>query len=104
MSRIEFIDWVETNQLAVSNKCKFACYVRGEGDEFKILVKEVKERYPLAEHHVLIGAIVVGGIFFFDTVDELDKFYDMFMVDGLYGSGIYACTYSPDGQMITENT
>jgi surfactin synthase thioesterase subunit len=105
MGKIAFYDWTEINRLAVASKGMHACYVDGLDDSgYDILVNEVKKRYPLKDHNVTLVGMLMGGMVFFDTKKELDKFFGMFMVDGVYGSGIYACTYSPSGEFITENT
>jgi len=104
MSNIDYANWNEINRLAVVNKGGYACYVDVGSGEFGTLVNEVRKRYPLDdEHHIWLGAIVEGGLFFFDTKEELDKFYTMFEMSGMSGSGIYTCAYSPDREKIAEN-
>lgn len=48
--------------------------------------------------------ISMSGVFFFDTASEQATFFNVFNADPVYSSSIYACTYSPTGECLDENT
>lgn len=101
----EFCAWNEILKLAVKQKGKWACYVSGASEDESLndfAAKRISELYPKG---IETGVLVFdGGLFFFDTEAEMDAFYAIFSSIELDSSDIYACTYSPDGKCLTENT
>ena len=62
------------------------------------------ELYPHNNGNIIVS-LISGGLFFFDNETEMDEFFEIFNVrDITYAGGMYASTYNPDGECLTENT
>ena len=109
----DFADWCKTNELAVKAECRWACYVSNsldfdkptDCDAWEFVDEQIKARgADEVTFSNVMNNIIYGGLFFFDTETELDAFYRIFDQPLTYSSALYACTYNPDGECLTENT
>ena len=48
--------------------------------------------------------VLHGGVFFFDSDEEAQEFFELFNKYPVYASGLYAVLYDSSGSVITENT
>lgn len=108
-----FVNWSASNSLAVKQVAKWAVYI-GNGLEMKtandsaiwdFVEQQIRVLY-IDEDACLdcLCNIIDGGLFFFNTKEDMNTFYAIFTAPLTDSSAIYACTYSPDGQCLTENT
>lgn len=108
------LSWAEINSLAVKQMGKPAVYV-GNGLEYdspkddeiwKFVMAEVKSICggETDEFYTVMASLVNGGLFFFDSEEEQDRFYQIFEQPLTDSSAIYACTYNSLGECLTENT
>jgi hypothetical protein len=109
---MDYITWDEIKSMAVAHEGRLAVYVNNDvnfDDEcevriWKQIIAEVKKLSLGDQCNTVIGGLICGGLFFFDTEEEQFKFYSIFEQDSIYGSPVYACTYDKCGKCITENT
>jgi hypothetical protein len=111
---MKVLNWGEINELAVRQVGLPAVYVSNrltytdpkDGNVWRYVMAEMKTIYGdgTKEFHDVLLAMVHSGMFFFDDEDQQQRFYQVFNQPLTYSSGIYACTYSADGQSHDENT
>jgi hypothetical protein len=109
---IEFANWNEQHKLATIQKGKFSVYI-SNGLDFESdaviwkfitdsLIKLYGERTK--DYYDVVGNLVEGGLFFFDTEEQAWEFYGIFEQELTDSSNVYACIYSPVYGCMTENT
>lgn len=108
------LDWCRTNELAVKQVGKVAVYISNglayddsqDNAIWKFVQDSMKAQYGdgTTEFYDVMGHLVNGGLFFFETKEEQMAFYQVFEQTLTDSSAIYACTYDESGQSITENT
>jgi hypothetical protein len=112
---MKICQWTDINSLAVRQVGKPAVYVSNgldycdEPQDEKIwdfVAAEMADIYGIAtnEYYGVMAGLVSGGMFFFDSEKEQNRFYRVFEQPLTDSSAIYSCTYSADGVCKTENT
>jgi hypothetical protein len=108
---MNYVDWGRINSLAVAQEGRGAVYISNnltyEGEDIPVweyLLREIKKLYSEKEYIDIVGNLIHGGLFFFDTNEERNQFYFIFTQELTESSAIYACLYEEDGTCITENT
>ena len=111
---MKVLGWSEINSLAVKQIGKPAVYVSNvleydtpKDDEiWKFVMAEIKSICgdETDEFYTVIASLVCGGLFFFDSEEEQDRFYKIFEQPLTDSSAIYACTYNSLGECERENT
>lgn len=71
---------------------------------WNFVIDEVKKLYSDHEYHNVLGNLIHGGLFFFESEEAQRKFYKIFEQPLTDSSAIYACTYNRHGTCETENT
>jgi len=114
------LQWHDVLSLAVKQSGKWAVYVsNGLGDtpeddkvwdfireSFQALystTRNAENKYH-SENDEAHFAVVVSGLVLFDTEEQMEEFYNVFAQPLTDSSGVYACTFGPDGECLTENT
>jgi len=116
------LQWHEILSLAVKQSGKWAVYVANHLDicddpkdeEIYLWVmdkfKEMYDDTRTKENHMnsvcdeARMAMMHSGLVLLDTEEEMLKFYNVFEQPLTDSSGVYACTFGPDGECLTENT
>lgn len=110
---IKFASWSGINKLAVKQMGKYAVYVGNglamltqEDDAiWAFVMQKIKEMFgDDAVRSEWVSNLVEGGLFFFETEAEMDAFYSIFTAELTDSCAMYACTYDPTGECLTENT
>lgn len=111
---IETIDHGQLVGLAVKQKGKPAVYIHNGLDyetPDEVLVwdsinQEVSEFVGNDDKARLniMSSLICSDLFFFDTVEEQERFYRIFETPRVYASAVYAATYDANGNHMTENT
>lgn len=111
---MKICNWTDTIELAVQQVGKPAVHVSNglsydtpDDDEiWKFVQKKMKAIYgnKTKEFYNVMNSLVFGGLFFFETEEEQQRFYTVFERRLTRSSAIYACTVSRDGKIETENT
>jgi hypothetical protein len=103
--------WNEILELAVKQKGLPAVYVSNnlnfddnDKDIWDFITDKVRELYSSRIIQEYIGNIIHGGLFFFHTEIERDRFCTIFESPLVYSSGVYVCTFDASGNCLTENT
>lgn len=108
MLNVTFSPWTEYLSLAVKQKGQFAVYVSNNLDYDSKDDNMIWTEFMLRANKVLdldkSIHIIYGGLFFFDTEDEMNTFFNLFTVSPIESSGLYACNYDSDGNCLSENT
>lgn len=105
-----FAGWTDINKLAVKQVGRWAVYVSNglelatpkENAIWEFVLAEIKKLYP--DDVNMLCNLVQSGLFFFDTEAEMEAFYSIFDAPLTDSSAIFACTYEPSGECLTENT
>lgn len=103
---MKFVDRHTIVELAIRQSGKYAVFVANHLDldipydesVWTFLVDCFKD-----DKDVLDG-LVNSGLFLFDTEDEAVRFFSVFEYSVASSSGMYACWYTPDGSLQSENT
>ena len=111
---MKICDWSEVYELAVRQVGKPAVSVRNglaygtpEDDAiWDFVLDQMRAIYgdKTPQFYAVISSLAFGGLFFFENEEEQYRFYKVFEQPLPYSSAIYACTYSADGTIETENT
>ena len=106
MHYIKYIDWCLPIYTQVINENLPAVYIQhDQGPDYNALLSYL--RNALNDNNLyyeLLSELRYRSVLiFFDTEEERDSFFDIFMYSILYGA-MYACTYDQFGNVITENT
>jgi len=108
-------NWTLMHSLAVRQMAQPAVYV-SNGLDFerpednaiwRFITGELRAIYGrTSEFYDITGELTghKGSLFFFDTVEEQQRFYKIFEQPLTASSAVYACTYTADGECQTENT
>ena len=109
--KLEYVDWNSINSLAVAQKGKPAVYINNGlsfvGNDSYIwesVMESLKPKIDEDEYLNSLSDLVNGGLFFFDTMEEAQKFFNVFNQNVVYASPIYAQLYDATGMGLTENT
>lgn len=100
----EYVDWNAMNSLAVAQKGKPAVYINNGltfDDNDSYIGESVMESLKPKIHK---DEYLNGGLFFFDTMEEAQEFFNVFNQNVVYASPIYAQLYDATGMGLTENT
>jgi len=108
-------NWTKIHSLAVKQVAQPAVYVcngldfeRPEDDAiWRFITGELRAVYGRSTEFYDITAELTGhkgSLFFFDTIEEQQRFYTIFEQPLTDSSAVYACTYTADGECQTENT
>ncbi len=108
---IKAVPYSEIIKLAVREQNEWAVYVsnglqfitESEREIWSFISDEVLKLYP-ENPELIIHHLIDGGLFFFPTETAMDSFYRIFDAPLTDSSVVYAATYSPDGECLTENT
>jgi len=114
------LQWHDVLSLAVKQSGKWAVYVgNGLGDTpeddkvWDFIRESFQSMYSTtrnaenkfhSENDEADLAMLVRGLVLFNTEEEMLKFYRVFEQPLTDSSGVYACTFNPDGEFLTENT
>lgn len=114
------LNWNEVNEVATKQLGKFCVYISNnlsfsdifDGNEQKISDEAIFEIVKVALSDLysdeivkfMSGDLVMGGLFVFDTEQEARVFYEIFELEHVESSGIYANLISPTEGTLTENT
>ena len=110
------LQWHSVCSLAVKQAGKWAVHVSNGltnsdeddavfcfiGDRFKEMYGD--DPYKDSDLYNAHLSMLLDGLVLFDTEEEMRKFYSVFEHPLADSSAVYACTFSPDGVMLTENT
>ena len=106
MNYNQYSPWNEIVTLAVKQKDKYAVYIANhlsyETEEDINVWNLVCKKFEGQPN--LLSDLIHGGLFVFDDFTDAKNFFDFFNAKPIYGSGIYAEIYEPDGRLIAENT
>lgn len=103
---VEYADWHQTNSLAVAQKSKPAVYINnglnydGEDTHIWLVVIDMLHEKMSNDFYNIIH----GGLFFFNTMEEAEEFFNVFNQKPVYASPIFAVLYDATGECLTENT
>ena len=114
------LQWHEVLSLAVKQSGKWAVYVSNglddtpEDDKIWEFIREsFAKMYSTTRNHEnkfhsendeAHMSMLCSGLVLFDTEEEMLMFYDVFEQPLTDSSGVFACTFGPDGECLTENT
>jgi hypothetical protein len=97
----EYVDWNSINSLAVAQKGKPAVYINNgltfdDNDSYigESVMESLKPKIDKDEY-------LNGGLFFFDTMEEAQEFFNVFNQNDVYASPIYAQLYDAAGMGLT---
>lgn len=107
----EYSDWNSINSLAVAQKGKPAVYINNglsyhDTDSYiwEYVMEFLKSKIDEDEYLNSLSDLINGGLFFFDTMEEAQEFFNVFNQNVVYASAIYAQLYDATGMGLTENT
>lgn len=107
----EYVDWNSTNSLAVAQKGKSAVYIHNgllfddiDSHIWEYVMESLKSKIDEDEFLNSLSSLIHGGLFFFDTMEEAQEFFNIFNQNVVYASPIYAQLYDSNGMGLTENT
>lgn len=110
---MKILNWNEMVEQAVRQMGQPAVYVSNrlvyddlaDDDAWWHVISEMKTIYGdgTPEFFDVTSALIYDNLFFFDDEDQQQRFYQVFMQPPLSRGGIYACTYSADGQCRDSN-
>lgn len=109
---MNYADWTRINELAVAQEGRDAVYIsnglnydKHDLHIWEYIQTEMRKIYSEDKVFDIMTNMIHSGMFFFDSTEERDIFYDILNVRDLtYSSAIYACVYEEDGTLVTENT
>lgn len=111
---MQIMNWVEVIKHAVIHTGRPAVWIDNgldlqypkEQAIWQFVMDSMKTLYgdQTTEYFNVMTALVNGGLFFFDSEEERDRFYHVFDQPLTDSSGMYACTFNSDGTVLTENT
>lgn len=109
--KIDYVDWNATNSLAVAQKGKPAVYINNglsfdsiDSHIWESVMESLKPKMDKDEFYNSLSDLIHGGLFFFDTMEEAEEFFNVFNQNVVYASPIYAQLYDSTGMGLTENT
>lgn len=109
--KIDYADWDDTNSLAVAQKGKPAVYIHNgllfddmDKHIWESVMESLKPKMDKDEFCNSLSDLIHGGLFFFDTTEEAEEFFNVFNQNVVYASPIYAQLYDSTGMVLTENT
>jgi hypothetical protein len=114
------LQWHEVLSLAVKQSERWAVYVSNalgdtqrDDDVWEFIRESFHAMYSTtrndennfhSENDEAHMSMLCSGLVLFDTEEEMLKFYSVFEQPLTDSSGVYACTFGPDGKCLTENT
>lgn len=80
-----------------------------EDKVWKYVVSELIKLYSpetqyTTQYTDIVSTVIHGGLVCFDSEEERDAFYKIFISDEVYSKAIYAVAYDSDGNALDENT
>jgi hypothetical protein len=104
---VSYMDWTRTNELAVKQKGQWSVYISNhlnyDDDDLHIWNTILNKCNPIMDI-ADVYSIMHGGLFFFNTEENMQEFFNIFNEDPIYSSGVYACSYDNLGNCLSENT
>ncbi len=104
-----YTDKNEIIEMAVKYKQKWAVYVSNQlqydaSDEhiWQMIVKRCATHKEITQEDII--SIMQGGLFFFDTQEEMETFFNIFDKAPVYSSALFAMSYDNQGNSLSENT
>lgn len=108
----DYRNWSEINALAVKQVGKFAVYVANNVDydseidnkSWDYAVSQIRLKTDNEKSYYEISSgMIHGGLFFFESEEKADEFFNIFCNEITEKTGLYAAIYCPERGCLSEN-
>ena len=107
---MQYLNWNQINESLTYHARKFSVYISRElpcdSSTWNFVILRLEELYKnnSDDYNTAIDGIINGGLFFFDSKEGAEIFYEIFAHPYINSDNIYAALYSPIDGLVTENT